>query len=269
MRIRSFAFDLLDRALTNADHLRLLRARKRRKRDGLISFSFPIATYERDDILVERTIPSLLNQTYESFEVRIVHDGSAPSLRKRLDLFNDRRIFFEECKRPNYPTDPVNRWMCAGFLARNIGLKHSRNNWIYWMSDDDVLVSNALETLATVIADDEECELVYGDYLAWEGASYVRKCEESESLTFPMTGLPAIVIRRDIGFMKWRHWSWKKSWNRPSDYDLLHRLDRAGVRMRYVPRILAVSPPVGNTGLTGSAAHLAIARSSGPVKGVK
>lgn len=269
MSVQSFAFDSLDTMLTSVDRVRLLRVRKRRNQIDSIGFSFPIATYERDDILVERTIPSILNQTFENLEIRIVHDGPAQPLRKRLELFNDRRIFFEECKRPDYPADPVNRWMCAGFRARNLGLKHSKNNWIYWMSDDDVLVSNALETLARVIVEDQRYELVYGDYLAWEGASYVRKCEELESLSFPMTGLPAIVIRRDVGFMKWRHWSWKKSWNRPSDYDLLHRLARAGVRMRYVPRILAASPPVGKTGLTGSAAHLAIARSSGPVKGVQ
>ena len=123
------------------------------------------------------------------------------------------------------------------------------------MSDDDILLSNALETLAEEINQHQEAEIVYGDYLAWEENAYVRKREEAKSQEFPITGVPALVIKRDIDFAKWRSWSWRKSWNRPSDYDLLNRLARVGVRMHYLPRVLAVSPPVGDTGLTGSAAH--------------
>jgi glycosyltransferase involved in cell wall biosynthesis len=147
--------------------------------------------------------------------------------------------------------------MCAGYRARNLGLRVSRGDWIYWLSDDDILLSNALETLAGAIRENDSSEIVYGDYLAWEDERYFRKVEELTSQSFPMTGIPALAVRHDLDFARWRSWSWKKSWNRPNDYDLLNRLVRAGVETLYVPRILAVSPPVGSTGLTGSAAHLA------------
>lgn len=258
MTARSFAFDSLDRTLALPDRIQLARTRRRRILRKALTFSLPLATYRRDQVLLERTVPSILNQTYSNFEINVVHDGPAPELRQQIADLRDPRISFQECRRPKYPLDPVDRWMCAGYRARNLGLRASRGDWIYWMSDDDILLSNALETLADAIKENESSEIVYGDYLAWEEGRYIRKTEETISQSFPMTGIPALAVRRDLGFVHWRSWSWKKSWNRPSDYDLLNRLVRAGVEARYVRRILAISPPVGSTGLTGSAAHLAL-----------
>lgn len=247
--------DLRSRSRTPLDRLRLRRARFGRSPTEEVGFSIPIATYGRDDLLIGRTLPNLLEQTFGNLEIIVVHDGPSEALGARLREFNDSRITYLEVQRPSYPEDPVQRWMVAGFRARNFGLRNATKQWIYWMSDDDIILSNALETLYSKIDASSSIELYYGDYLAWVGGQYVRKVQGDTDLKFPITGLPALAVRRDLSFIEWSGWSHKKGWNRPSDLDMLVRMKAAGVRMEYVPRLFAVSPPVGATGLTGSAAH--------------
>jgi len=257
---RSNFHDARSRSNAPFDKLKLRRVRRARSSSEPIGISVPIATYGRDDLLIERTLPNLLNQTFQNFELLVVHDGPSKNLRDRILGMRDSRISYYEVARPRYPRDPVQRWMVAGYRARNLGLLRATKPWVYWISDDDVVLSNAFEVLCQEISTDRSIELLYGDYLAWVGGRYIRKTEGETNVAFPITGIPALAIRRDLSFIGWSGWSYRKSWNRPSDLDMLVRLHAAGVRMRYLPRILAASPPVGNTGLTGSAAHLTMAR---------
>ena len=48
--------------------------------------------------------------------------------------------------------------------------------------------------------------------------------------------------------------SYLKDWNRPSDYDLITRMHRAGMRFGATDEVVAIIPEVGDTGLIGSRA---------------
>lgn len=106
--------------------------------------SVPIATYDRIDVLVERTIPALLAQTHRDVEVIVVGDGTPPKLFARLaDIDDPRVIRLRLPERTRYPSDPLERWMVAGWHPRNVGASMASGGWLLWMSDDDLILPEA------------------------------------------------------------------------------------------------------------------------------
>ncbi len=112
---------------------------------------FPIATFNRTEILVNRSIPSILSQTHRNIEVVVVADGTPESqLRPLRDISDPRIRVVRSSKRTKYPSDPVSRWMVAEWKRRNVGSRIARGNWIYWISDDDLVLPDAVEALLAV-----------------------------------------------------------------------------------------------------------------------
>ena len=60
--------------------------------------SVVIPTYNREDLLFARAIPSILNQTYQNFEIIVVLDGCTDNTEKRLKELNDSRILIHVIK---------------------------------------------------------------------------------------------------------------------------------------------------------------------------
>lgn len=214
--------------------------------------SFPIATFNRVQILVERTVPSLLSQTHSNIEIVIVADGTPESELEGLRALDDPRVrIIRLRKRTKYPVDPVARWMVAGWKPRNVGSRTSRGGWVYWISDDDYLLPEAVETLLAV-AQRGQYESVSGGYQ--EGTInpvMVLPTSGIEAVGFEITGPPAWLSRNYVGKMRWNPSSWRKSWDRPSDYDLMKRMQRQRVRFGHTNDIVAVQPEVAGTRKTG------------------
>jgi len=220
--------------------------------------SFPIATYSRIRILAERTIPSILNQTHTNLEVIVVADGTPENDLEPLRALNDPRVrVIRLKKRTKYPVDRVARWMVAGWKPRNVGSRKSRGSWIYWISDDDFLLPHAVETLLRV-ASDGALESVSGGYqLGLVDPVDVLPEAGIEALGFTVTGPPAWLSRSYVGRMRWNRASWRKAWNRPSDYDLIERMGTQRVRFGHTDVVVAVQPEVAGTGATGLKGSLA------------
>jgi hypothetical protein len=220
--------------------------------------SFPIATFNRIPILVERTIPSLLSQTHSNIEVVIVADGTPESELDQLRSFDDPRIrIIRLRRRTKYPADPVARWMVAGWKPRNVGSRASRGDWIYWISDDDFLLPAAVQKLLA-LAKGGQYESVSGGYQ--EGTINpvpVLPASGLGAVGFEITGPPAWLTRSYVGKMRWNKASWRKAWDRPSDYDLMKRMQVHGVRFGHTDDIVAVQPEVAGTSKTGLGGSLA------------
>lgn len=99
-------------------------------------------TYNRAD-LIERAIKSILNQTYQNFEMIIIDDGSTDSTSTVVsEYLIDQRF--------RYIKSPFNGGVNS---ARNIGIKNISNDseLITFLDSDDEFCANALDDMIKVI----------------------------------------------------------------------------------------------------------------------
>ena len=106
-------------------------------------FSIIIPSYNRANILPV-TIESVLNQTYNNWELIIVDDGSTDNTKEIVKNTADPRItyiFQENSERS---------------VARNNGIKNARGRWICFLDSDDAFKENHLITLFENIENDKK-----------------------------------------------------------------------------------------------------------------
>jgi glycosyltransferase involved in cell wall biosynthesis len=221
---------------------------------GPARVSVPIATYDRIDILLGRTLPALLGQTHCDVEVIIVGDGTPLSLWRRLEAALPDQVLAERLRRrTRYPKYPLERWMVAGWRPRRRAARLATGDWLLWISDDDILLPDGVEKLLEVARRNAAVEAITGAYYVGQSREVIRSPRDGLSgLSFEASGMPAFLVRADLSAVRWNRHSWRKGWNRPSDYDLMDRLHRAGVRWGATEAIVAVVPEVEGTGQLGS-----------------
>jgi glycosyltransferase involved in cell wall biosynthesis len=84
-----------------------------------------IPTYNRAEFL-RPAITSVLNQTYQDFEIVVVDDGSRDNTQEVVSRFNNRKI--------RYVRHETNKGVTA---ARNTGVLNSNGAYIAFLDDDD------------------------------------------------------------------------------------------------------------------------------------
>lgn len=113
--------------------------------------SVVISTYNRNDLLINRSLASVLRQTYRQLEVHIVSDGmrgaELAELTDRLAAIGDRRVTLWTIGRQTYPQDSNAAWAVLGLNARNHGLDHAQGSWIAPLDDDDEWTDDHVEVL--------------------------------------------------------------------------------------------------------------------------
>ena len=216
--------------------------------------SIIIATYNRGRILTERTIPSILNQTYGNFEIVIVGDHCIDDTPERVNRIDDGRIvFFDLPQRGQYPEDARDRWFVQGVAPRNKALDMAKGKWLTWISDDDILLPNHFESLLQ-FAQQGNYEFVSASYRYMKNG--IIHIQNAESFSPRIGGMQTWMYRSYLNCFKWNINSWRNDWNKPCDYDLQDRMYRAGVRMGFLDEVVAYVPPVEGTATVGLEAHI-------------
>lgn len=95
------------------------------------------------EFFIQKCINSILNQSYQDFELILVDDGSTDHSWEQLKALGaiDRRIKIFQ-KENGGPGD-----------ARNYGLKHALGDWIVFIDSDDTVDSDYLQKLINVSKD--------------------------------------------------------------------------------------------------------------------
>jgi glycosyltransferase involved in cell wall biosynthesis len=130
---------------------------------SLVSVIIP--TYNRNETLFERALPSVLNQTHGDIEVHIVADGMiGPEWDDLTDRFyrlgQSSRVYLWRIPRQQYPEDRHLRWGLSGLEARNYGLDRATGPFVAALDDDDAMLPDAIESLLAQMT--PEVDFVYG-----------------------------------------------------------------------------------------------------------
>lgn len=101
-------------------------------------FSIVIPLYNKE-ISINRTLSSVLAQSFETFEVIVVNDGSSDRSKQVVESFRDPRVRLIDKKNGGVSS------------ARNRGVSEAKCEWIVFLDADDIWKSNHLETLSQLI----------------------------------------------------------------------------------------------------------------------
>jgi hypothetical protein len=200
--------------------------------DPLVSVVIP--TWDRPETLVERSIPSALNQTYQNIEVIVVGDASPPATPAAVAALSDPRVSFHNLTiRGPYDEDPGRSWLASGTPGFNAGVAMARGLWIAPLGDDDSFVPEHVERLLAD-ARDRRLEFVYGQIrqvLADGGQALLGEFPPRLS----QIGLQAAIYHAGLSFMELE--LGHALFGTPNDWGLVHRMMRAGVRMGMVDEV--------------------------------
>ena len=83
---------------------------------------------------IEECVQSALDQTYQNTEIIVVNDGSTDNTLQILENFSDKIKI-------------MNKKNGGTASALNVGIKTMKGEWFKWLSADDKLKKNAVETL--------------------------------------------------------------------------------------------------------------------------
>src|SRR5437016_1399529 len=119
-----------------------------------------VATYNRAQTLMERCVPSILNQTYPNLELIIVGDRCTEEIQRAVAAIQDPRTkFVNLTEREEYPMSKELKWMVAGAPAMNKALSLAQGDYIAHLDDDDEYTRDRLEKLVR-FAISNQCDFV-------------------------------------------------------------------------------------------------------------
>ncbi|MCK9556267.1 glycosyltransferase [bacterium] len=141
-------FDIMNNTATPViEHFQS--SRKWRKNiDTMKKISIIMPTYNQDKFIKE-SIDSILNQTFENWELIIVNDGSTDNTKKILDEQNDPRI--QIIHKENEGTGS----------ALNMGFETATGEYETWLASDNKYYPNALQDMFDILESKKDIDFVY------------------------------------------------------------------------------------------------------------
>ena len=118
--------------------------KQKKLQNSKINFSIIMPTYNRA-FCIKNAIDSLINQTYQNYELIIVDDGSTDNteflLKETYSKYFDNGQFI-------YTTQNH----LGASQARNVGINFAKNDWIAYLDTDNEMLPNHLEEFAYAIS---------------------------------------------------------------------------------------------------------------------
>jgi glycosyltransferase involved in cell wall biosynthesis len=189
--------------------------------------SIVIPTYNRTQLLMERSLPSCLAQTHPDIEVIVVGDGTEQATVDAMAEVTDPRVTFVNLPRADYPDNANALWCAGGVPPFNHGLDIATGDWVTMLGDDDELMPRHAEILLA-LAEETEAGCVYGraevvghGFLGWWPPRY--------------GGLTNALWKASYGY-RWNPDCWKV--NLAADWELWSRMLADGVKFAFTEEVV-------------------------------
>lgn len=197
--------------------------------------SIIIVTFNRSAYL-RQAIESVLEQTYEDFEVLVVDDGSSDDTTATVAKFNDSRIVY------------LRQGNAGRSVARNRGMAQARGDYIGFLDDDDLYLPHKLAVQMEYLDGHPEIGLVAGGTrLISADGTLIREWQtwlDQPQLLLPRCLYACPLLTCSVLFR--RQWlstldDWfDRTLDRAEDTDFWIRLLLAGCRMAWTYDIVCI-----------------------------
>ena len=181
---------------------------------------------------IHDAILSILNQSFQDFELIIIDDKSNDNTMEIVNSFEDKRI-----------VKIITKKKLGLASCLNLGIKKSKSNLIARMDSDDVSESNRLEDQIKFLNKNKDIDIVGSAIRIIDNNGRVRKL-----ISFPQTNLeikwamclgcpivhPSVIIRKDV-FKKYGLYDKKE---KIEDYSLWSRYINKGVQFHNLDKHL-------------------------------
>lgn len=153
---------------------------------------------------INKTVESVLSQTFMDFELLIIDDGSTDNSLECLSTFKDKRIKIISKKNGGVSD------------ARNFGIKASSSEYIYFLDADDIITEDCLSVFVDLIEKHKDAAVFVANFkvVNTDGSEFVYCSGQKEMVVqnnfkalwtksvFPRTG--SIIIKKycfdEVGF---------------------------------------------------------------------
>ena len=202
-------------------------------------FSVIIPTYNRENIL-PYTVGSVLDQTFQNFELLIIDNGSTDCTSAYIEELNHPKIRFFKQEGSGSPASP-----------RNSGILNSSGEWICFLDSDDDWTPNKLEKVHEAIKNHPGKDVVshyqmkinqisgsQKKLVHYSDADNLYKCMSLEG-TFLSTS--AIAIRREFLIKHKLLFNESEDYIIVEDYDLWLRIANKGAGIYFIQEVLGNS----------------------------
>lgn len=194
-----------------------------------------IATFNRGELLVERSLKSILNQDYKNIQIVVVGDCCTDDTAERMALITDDRIEFINLKeRGDYPTEPRHRWMVAGTAAVNHALTLARGDFITHLDDDD---EQPLDRISKLVKFAQKNRID----IAWHPFEYEKVPDDwhinsAKKFAVNQVTTSSVFYHRWFKSIPWDIKAWR--YNEPGDWNRFRKFKYLGVRAIRHPDLL-------------------------------
>lgn len=207
--------------------------RAREESDPLVTVIIP--TFNNARLLTERSIPSVLSQTYQNLEVLVIGDHCEDDTAARVAAISDSRLSFVNLpERGKYPDEPWSRWRVAGVVPLNEGISRARGTWLTSVDDDDEFEPDHVASLLEH-ATANGFEMVYGK-IRWETSPGVYQSLGTYPPAHGCISRMSCFYHSMLSFFKNDIESWKLE--EPADWNLWSRMKACGVKIGFLDKVL-------------------------------
>jgi len=213
-----------------------------------------IPTHNRANLLLSRALPSVMAQDYRNFEIIVAAHGCTDDTAEKVltayPLGKEPSVWVVNVPRTmTYPATAENHWLAGPVVPANAALGFCGGEWIARIDDDDEWTPDHLSQLMA-FAVKTDAEFVSAAHETHEGPVEPYGVRGNK-----VGGTQTWLYRSYLKFFKYNPDCWRKTWNRVNDTDLQDRMARAGVRMKYLNRVVARVLPRPGTSVVGLRAY--------------
>jgi Glycosyl transferase family 2 len=190
-----------------------------------------VATVDRANLLLERSIASIRAQSYRNLQIIVVGDNCSDDTALRLATLADNRIQFVNLpERGPYPRPGIDRWYVAGSKAMNHALSLCEGQFVTHLDDDDAMVPHRIETLIAEALQYQADFLWHPFLYEHRDGTWVRLGNGQFELAQVSTG--SIFYHRYFAQYPWDVRAYRL--REPGDWNRLRKIKLLRPRMRFV-----------------------------------